>query len=71
MSIVGQNRVPSIRAENERKALTLIQEAIREVRYGVVTVVLQDGLVVQVERTERQRILTRRDIELAGDGDGI
>ena len=71
MPTVGQNHVSSVRAENERKALAMIQGAIREVRYGIVTVVLQDGLVVQVERTERQRILTRREIEFAGEGDGI
>ena len=71
MPTVGQNPVSWVRAENERKALAMIQGAIREVRYGIVTVILQDGLVVQVERTERQRILTRRDVELAGGGDGI
>lgn len=70
MSTQGTNR-GGIRAENERKALTLIQEAIRGVRFGVVTVVLQDGLVVQVERTEKHRLLSRREVEVAGEGEGI
>ena len=38
---------------------------------GHISVVLQDGLVVQVERTEKRRILTRREVELAGEGEGI
>ena len=70
MSSPGTNRGP-LRAENERKALALIQEAIRGVRYGVLTIVLQDGLVVQVERTEKYRLLNRREVEVAGEGEGI
>lgn len=61
----------TVRMENERKALALIQDAIRGVRYGEITIVLQDGLVVQIERSEKVRLLTRRQIELAGEGDGI
>ncbi|MBI5904021.1 MAG: YezD family protein [Deltaproteobacteria bacterium] len=64
-------RGQALRAENERKAIALVLEAIRQVRYGVVTVVLQDGLVVQVERAEKTRILTRREVEMAGEGEGI
>lgn len=71
MPAVAQNRVSPLREENEKKALALVREAIRAIRFGVVTVILQDGLVVQVERTEKQRILTRREIGLSGDGDGI
>lgn len=37
----------------------------------MVAIVLQDGLVVQVERTERNRNLTRREVEMAGEGEGI
>ena len=66
----GNGRGP-LREENERRALALVREAIRSVRFGVVTVYLQDGLVVQVERSEKQRILTRREVELAGEGEGI
>ena len=70
MSTHGNSRA-GFREENERKALALVREAIRAVRFGIVTVVLQDGLVVQVERTEKHRILTRREVELAGEGEGI
>lgn len=41
---------------DERSALERIQDALRGLRYGEVTVVVQDGVVVQVERTERVRL---------------
>jgi hypothetical protein len=40
-------------------ALAKVRDALHGLRYGVVTVVVQDGVVVQVERTEKVR-LTRR-----------
>ena len=39
-----------------RDALDRIQAALRGVRFGTVTVVVQDGVVVQVERTEKIRV---------------
>lgn len=44
------------------QALERIQDALRGLRFGEVTVIVQDGLVVQVERTEKLRLL-RRDRE--------
>lgn len=38
------------------KALDRVQQALRGLRYGTVTVTVQDGVVVQVERTERVRL---------------
>jgi hypothetical protein len=35
--------------------LRQVEEALRELRYGTVTITVQDGVVVQVERTERRR----------------
>jgi hypothetical protein len=37
-------------------ALTKVRDALNGLRYGVVTVVVQDGVVEQVERTEKVRI---------------
>lgn len=36
-------------------ALQAIREALRGLQYGTVTATVQDGLVVQVERTEKWR----------------
>jgi len=38
-----------------RAALRHVEEALRGLQYGVVTIIVQDGVVVQVERTERRR----------------
>lgn len=40
-------------------ALDRIRGALRGLRYGTVTAVVQDGVVIQVERTERIRLERR------------
>ncbi len=42
--------------ERGREALERIDAALRGLRYGTVTAVVQDGVVVQVERTEKIRL---------------
>jgi len=39
------------------KAIERIRIALRDLRYGTVTAVVQDGVVVQVERTEKVRLV--------------
>jgi hypothetical protein len=46
-------------SSREQDALARISAALRGLRYGTVTAVVQDGLVVQVERTEKIRIAKR------------
>jgi hypothetical protein len=50
----------SIRANGEPSdaahALGKVRDALSGLRYGSVTVVVQDGVVVQVERTEKVRL---------------
>jgi len=41
------------------RALAKVRDALSGLRYGEVTVVVQDGVVVQVERTEKVRIARR------------
>ena len=36
-----------------------VRDALRGLRYGVVNIVVQDGVIVQIDRTEKRRI--RRD----------
>ncbi len=38
------------------QALEKVRDALAELRYGTVTVIVQDGVVVQVERTEKVRL---------------
>ena len=46
--------------DRTRDALDRIQTALRGLRYGTVTAVVQDGVIVQVDRTEKIR-LEKRD----------
>jgi len=40
-------------------ALARVRDALNGLRYGEVTVIVQDGVVVQVERTEKLRLQRR------------
>jgi hypothetical protein len=42
--------------EEEAEALERIREALRGLRFGAVTAIVHDGVVVQVERTEKLRL---------------
>ena len=42
--------------DGTREVLERIRGALRGMRFGTVTVVVQDGVVVQVERTEKIRL---------------
>jgi hypothetical protein len=43
-------------AERSDEALGRIQAALRGLKFGTVTAVVQDGVIVQVERTEKVRL---------------
>ena len=52
---------PAAPERDHRGALRYIEEALRGLQYGTLTIIVQDGVVVQVERTERRRFQgTRR-----------
>jgi hypothetical protein len=36
--------------------LEQIRDALRDLKFGTVTVIVQDGVVVQLERTEKHRL---------------
>ena len=42
--------------QRSAQALDKVRDALAELRFGTVTVVVQDGVVVQVERTETVRL---------------
>jgi hypothetical protein len=44
-------------ARDRDEALSRIEAALRGLRFGTVTATVQDGVVVQVERTERVRVV--------------
>ena len=42
--------------EVEKKYLEEIEKYIKEIRYGSVTVIIQDGKVIQIDKTEKIRL---------------
>ena len=46
--------------EDRDETLERVQAALRGIRFGTVTVVIQDGVVVQIERMEKIRLDARR-----------
>jgi len=48
---------PGLRGPSEAidPALDFVRQALAGLQYGQVTIIVQDGVVVQVERTERRR----------------
>jgi hypothetical protein len=42
----------------EKAALAAVLQAIRKVRHGSVQVIVQDGKVIQIDTTEKNRIET-------------
>jgi hypothetical protein len=56
--------------ERELIALRRLRDAIRGMRYGTITVIVQDGVVVQIDRTEKIRLDYSR-AEIQRDGSGI
>lgn len=58
-------------ANSRTKALTdqaieQIRDSLRGLNYGVVSIIVQDGVVVQIERTEKRRL--RRSETRGGQG---
>lgn len=42
--------------DQQDPAWRLIREALQGLRFGSVTVIVQDGVVIQVERSEKKRL---------------
>ncbi len=51
----GQNEPPEDDQSNEHE-LSHVRDALRGLRFGTVTLIVQDGVVVQIDRTEKRRI---------------
>jgi hypothetical protein len=50
-----------VHEQHEERALAYVREALRGLRFGEITIKVQDGVIVQVERTERKRWERRRE----------
>ena len=50
----------SLEAPSEPEWLALVRAQVRDLRYGVVQLVVHDGRVTQIERTEKVRLASDR-----------
>lgn len=51
----GDPRPLDPNSRNDQELLQ-IQEALRGLKYGAVNIIVQDGVVVQIDRTEKRRL---------------
>lgn len=59
------NGAPHATAANGRmptdEELREISASLRGLRYGSVSIVVQDGVIIQIDRTEKKRLRNRRE----------
>ncbi|MHB9035121.1 MAG: YezD family protein [Armatimonadota bacterium] len=67
MAKVIENMPPDRR---EEIALQEIRKALREVKFGSITIVVQDGIVIQIDRTSKDR-LDYSALDKVSGGEGI
>jgi hypothetical protein len=53
--IGAESSRPPTQDANLRWTWQNLEEALRDLQFGAITLTVQDGIVVQVERTERRR----------------
>lgn len=46
-------------AHADEPTLRHVREALHELRFGTVTLIVQDGVVIQIDRTEKRRLARR------------
>ena len=39
-----------------------VRASLRNLKYGSVTIIVQDGVIIQIDRTEKRRLQTRRGV---------
>ena len=61
---MSQTTIPS-KNEIQPEWLRVVQEKVESLRFGVVQLVVHDGKVTQIERTEKTRLQGARDAQTA------
>lgn len=44
-------------AEHDEEYLHKIQELVKDMKYGSITIIVQDGKVIQIDKTDKIRLL--------------
>jgi len=50
---------PASLTQEEEEILAKVLEAVRHIKFGYIQITIQDGRVVQIDRTEKQRFTGR------------
>lgn len=66
----GEVEAATMARNRVNEALGRIESALRGLRFGTVTAIVQDGVVVQVERTERVRVDRPQRLRIERPKDG-
>jgi len=61
MTTTATSSSPSLVVSSEPDWLALVREKVDGLRYGVVQLIVHDGRVTQIERTEKTRLPTSHD----------
>lgn len=48
--------MPGLKADDAKLLLDKLEKYINDVKYGSITIVIQDGKVVQIEKNEKVRL---------------
>jgi hypothetical protein len=57
MSMDAEKNTGNTASESERELeLSQIRDALRGLRFGAINILVQDGVVVQIDRTEKRRV---------------
>jgi hypothetical protein len=57
---VANHRLPT------EEELREISASLRGMRFGSVSIVVQDGVIIQIDRTEKKRLRSRRELSEGG-----
>jgi hypothetical protein len=52
--------VPTARGGATEETLNQIRDSLRGLRYGSVNIIVQDGVIIQIDRTEKCRLRANR-----------
>ena len=57
-----KSEIRNLKSDARDSELQQIREALAGLRFGSVTIVVQDGVVVQIDRTEKKRLQRRNAV---------
>ena len=58
--------IHSAKPETQPDWLRVVQQKVESLRFGVVQLVVHDGRVTQIERTEKTRLPSNRELHSSG-----